>query len=643
MRLLLPALLLIGVLLAVASFDAGHPRAEVVVAQAVDNFTLDPQRMSWQHDLRVARSIYETLVTKDPDGVRFNPGVAERWETSPDGRTWTFHLRPDARWSNGDPVRAGDFIYAWRRMLLPDLASDYSGFLFEIEGAKDFYDWRQAELAAYAARAATEGGSVAAAEDLWQRTVERFDRTVALHAPDDRTLTVTLQRPLPYWLEFVSFATLSPVHPATQARFSTLDPASGMRRDSAGWTKPGTSVTNGPMLLADWRYKRQMRLEPNPHHWDHAAHRPASIDILTLSDDNTAVLAFEAGAVDWLTEVRAGYKDELVAQADRYLDDHRAAFDALRAGGRTFDQALAALPAPGPGERRDVHPLDAFGTDFFNFNCRPALPGGELNPFKDAAVRRAFAMALDKEALCDRVVRIGEPPAQVLVPPRSIAGYRGPAGLPHDAERARAELKAAGWEDRDGDGIVQDAEGRPFPTVELMYSTGSPRYRDLSLAMADMWRRNLGVPVEVRGKDAKFFKEDLKKGNFMVARGGWYGDYADPTTFLDFCRTGDGNNDRGYSSPRFDALLDRAAAERDPAVRMRTLAEAERVLVEEDLPLVPISHFRTIYMYDPLRLAGIARNPRLEQRYADLHRVDVPAAGGACPPCAMPPAVSPAP
>jgi oligopeptide transport system substrate-binding protein len=279
------------------------------------------------------------------------------------------------------------------------------------------------------------------------------------------------------------------------------------------------------------------------------------------------------------------------------------------------------LPPPGPGERRDVHVIPSFGTDFYSFNCRPTLNGGGLNPFADARVRRAFSQAVDKQALGDRVVRLGEPVASTLTPPGSIRGYEPPAGLPHDPATARADLAAAGWEDRNGDGVVERADGTRFPTVEVLYSTASPRYRDLSLAMADMWRQALRVPVEVRGKDSKFFKEDLKTGNFMIARGSWYGDYADPTTFLELSRTGDGNNDRGYSSAEFDALLDRAADETDAAKRFAILQDAERLLMERDVPILPLSHLVTIYRYDPCRVRGLTRDPSLDQRFQNVRLV----------------------
>jgi oligopeptide transport system substrate-binding protein len=621
MRPVVPIIAAAAAALALWTCDGGRDRAEFTCVQGSDVFTLDPQRMSWQHDIMVGRSIYETLVANDADRGGLVPAAAERWECAGDGRTWTFTLRADGRWSNGDPVVAEDFRAAWLRAMLPDCGSDYAGFMLEVEGGRELAALRSRQLRDFAALPAAERTPERAAAS-WAESERAARELVRLDAPDDRTLRMTLRRRVPYWPELVAFPPMSPIHRPTFERFASFDLATGARRVDVEWTKPGNIVSNGPLALVEWRYRRSMRLAPNPHHRDAGSGIPRSVEIIPIEDPNTAVLAYEAGGVDWLADVRAPYRPELAARSMRYLERHRAEFDRLRASGRTWDEALAALPAPAAGESRDVHVVPSFGTDFYSFNCRPTLKGGRPNPFAHADVRRAFARSVDKRALAERVVRMGERVAGSLVPPGSIRGYEPPSGLGFDAAKAREELAAAGWADRDGDGMPEDASGAPFPAVEVLYSTASPRYRDLSLAMADMWRGALGVAVEVRGKDGKFFKEDLKTGNFTIARGSWYGDYGDPVTFLELSRTGDGNNDRGYSCPEFDALLDRAADEPDAARRMAILRDAERLLVERDLPILPLSHLVTMYMYDPCRVRGITRDASLDQRFQNIRLVE---------------------
>jgi oligopeptide transport system substrate-binding protein len=617
MKLALPAILLAVLVLLLSSFDAAGPRADFTMVQPNDFHTLDPQRMTYQHDIRLARAIHEPLVIMDPERGGALPGTADRWEMSPDGLTWTFHLRPDARWSNGDPVVAQDFIDAWRRAMLPDFASNYAGFVEEIAGAKQLGAFRQGQLKAFAALPGADR-TEERARQLWDEMLARSDELVSMRAPDDRTIVVTLAQPVPYWLSIVAFPVMAPVHRPTLGRFSGFDVASGRRTVDAAWTKPGTIVCNGPYVPQDWRYKRRMRLVRNPEHWDRARADVQTIDILSIADSNTAVLSYEAGGVDWVPDVRVAYKADLAEQGRRWSEHHRPQYDALVAAGKSVDEALGALPLPQRGERNDVHVIPNYGTDFYSFNCRPTLAGGAPNAFASAGVRRAFALAVDKQALAERIIRVGEPVASTLVPPYASADYPSPKGLGHDPERARQELSAAGWSSRTADGIPMRADGTPFPTVDLLYATDSPRYLELSLAMADMWRRELGVRVELRAKDSKFLKADLRSGNYMIARGGWYGDYRDPTTFLNLSRTGDGNNDRGYSNPDYDALLDRAAAERDPARRLAILADAERMAVEVDMPILPITHYATMLLYDPARIRGVTRDPSFDQRLSNI-------------------------
>lgn len=571
-------------------------------------------------DLRVARALFEGLCARDNTLDRATPGVALNWDVSADGKKWTFHLRPEARWTNGDQVTSGDFRSAWRRLLLPDTAADYTELLFSVRGARAFFAWRVEALAQYVA------GSIhddAAAQALWTTTLETFDAMVAIHAPDDQTLVVELENPVPYWLDLCAFPTLAPIHERSLAKWTRINPATGLVQSDAGWTKPGVLVTNGPMKLVEWRYKRGMRLEPNELYVGANPPLAGSVEVVPIEDANTAVLAYESGSIDWISDLTAEFRADLAQASRQWREAHQTEFELRIAAGATVDEALAALPAPdmARGERRDVHVLSAFGTDFWSFNCRPLLSNSQPNPFADARVRRAFAQAVDKRALTSSVTRLNEPVATTLVPVGSIAGYTSPAGLSFDVARARQEMAAAGWIDRNADGIVENSAGVPFPTVDMLYMTGNPRVKNIAIALAAMWRDALGVQCELRAKDGKFAKEDLRRGNFMIARGGWYGDYADPTTFLDLSRTGNGNNDRAFSNARFDELLGEAERELDPTKRMALLTAAERLLVEEEMPILPLCQYVTLYMYDPAAVAGLTRHPRLDQQLSQLRRV----------------------
>ena len=614
--------LLVGVVIA---FEDSRPKADFVLVHGSDLFTLDPQRMSYQHDLRVAKALYEPLASIDADG-RAVPAAAESWSVSSDGLTWTFKLREGLKFSNGDPVTSRDFAYGWRRGLMPDSGGPYSSFFRPIRGVEEFTDWRNAvlELRTNPERrdGLVEEGRLdskeaqdvldESAEDTVARTFDKFNEVVGIRTPNDRTLVVELTSPLPYFTDYVAFGTFSPVHRPTLESATTIDPVSSRLQDDPGWTKPGRLIGNGPFTLSSWRYQRDCRLERNPYYWNDEATPSDAIDILVIEDPNTAIMAFQSGEVDWLPDVISEQKADLMIEQQAYERRHAEEIERRRDLGEDMDSILSTLPPPEEGERRDLHAVDAFGTDYFHVNCRPRLADGAVNPLADAGVRRALALSVDKQAISERVTRVGERPATAIVPPGSIDGYRSPTGLAFDPERARQELVDAGWT-LDGQGRRIDQDGKPFPTIEILYSTGSPRYRGNSLALRDMWRRELGLSVEVRGRPGKDMRQRLKGGDFMISRGGWYGDFGDPTTFLELHRSTDSGNYRGYVNLEVDRLLQESSAERDPTRRFGLLHEAERILVEEDLPVIPISNYRTLYMYDPVRVRGITRHPRLEQ------------------------------
>ena len=638
MKFLAPLAIIVAVLAGSILWDRTPRRADLVIAND-EVFTLDPQRMSYMADFRLAYALYEGLVRWNNEDLSIQPAAADLPDISEDGLTYTFRIRPDAQWSNGDPVTAHDFVYSWQRLLFPDTAADYSNLFFIVEGAEEFFNWRNRQLADFTARAA-ESQDV---EHLLASALERFNDTVGIKSLDDRTLQIRLKRPTAYLLDLLCFAVCCPVHrptvegwpeeiaesfamrergwigvdppPWNQRRSIRINRATGRLEQGHEWARPGRLVSNGPYVLTEWRYRRDMRLERNPRFHSPRIMRNHSVQMISIGDANTAVLAFESGKIDWLGDVGVEYQADMLQQRTRYEEHHHDQINRLMQEGRSVDQALAQLPLPQRDERRNIHARPTFGTDFYSFNCRPMLADGRPNPFADSRVRRAFALAIDKSAIVQRATRLNEPVLNTLIPPGSIPGYRSPSGLSFDPVRARAELCALGWRDRDSDGLIDDSHGVPFPVIDLLWTTNSARYKWMSLELKSQWERELGVRVELRGTDTKFYKEDLKLGKFMIARGRWYGDYGDPTTFLDINRTGDGNNDRAFSSRDFDAMLDAAAAERDSEKRMRMLEDAERLLFEDQVPLLPICQLAQLYMYEPGRVSGLTTHPRLIQYF----------------------------
>jgi oligopeptide transport system substrate-binding protein len=360
---LLPILglaLLVAVPAALVLGTGVEPRAEFVLDLVSEPETLDTAFITDQASGRIANALFEGLLARHPETLEPVPGVAARWDVSPDGLVHTFHLRA-CRWSNGDPVRAGDFLYQWRRILTPATGARYADLFYVIAGAEDFHRGRSADFAA-----------------------------VGIRAGDDSTLTVTLARPVPYFLDLCAFYAFYPVNPRA------------VEAHGESWVRPEHMVSNGPFTLVDWQLRRRIRLARNPRYWDAARVGLASADAIFSEHASTAFNLYAVGETDWI--------------------DSSGIPPAIRDVVR---------------RRPDCRTSPYLNTFFLRVNVtRP--------PFGDRRVRQALDLAIDKRAIVEHITRSGQIPARHLVPPR-LPGYTSPRGPEHDPGRARALLAAAGY------------------------------------------------------------------------------------------------------------------------------------------------------------------------------------------------------
>lgn len=220
--------------------------------------TLDPGKARGVNENLVVSNLFEGLVDTPLGAGDPIPGVAERWTISGDGLVYTFHLRPDAKWSNGDPVTAEDFRYSWLRVLDPKTASPYADMLFPIAGAEAFYRGQGAD-----------------------------PKSVGVEVVDALTLRVTLAHVAPYFLELCTFYTYLPVHRATVE-------AHGDR-----WTRPEHMVSNGPYRLVEWLFNQRVVGEKNPHYWGRDRLGIDRFEALPIEEATTMVTVYESGNLDW--------------------------------------------------------------------------------------------------------------------------------------------------------------------------------------------------------------------------------------------------------------------------------------------------------------------------------------------------------
>lgn len=220
--------------------------------------TLDPQLNEDVSGSDILRDLFEGLTNQDADGNTI-PGVAESWEGSEGNTVWTFKLRDNAKWSNGDPVTAGDFVYAWRRAADPATASPYSWYI--------------------------ELMSIANASEVLAG--DKSPEELGVEAVDDHTLRVTLSQPLPYFVAMTSHATTFPTHKAT------ID-AHGDQ-----WTRPENMVSNGAYKLTEWVLNERTTRERNEMYWNNEATILDKVVTLVINDENAALTRWRAGELDW--------------------------------------------------------------------------------------------------------------------------------------------------------------------------------------------------------------------------------------------------------------------------------------------------------------------------------------------------------
>lgn len=543
----------------------------------------DPQKSSWMVDFRILQAMWEGLTRMQPEQGKPGEGVAKSWSSEwrdVDGEqlyVWTFKLRDDAKWSNGDPVVANDFIYGWRRALLPDMSSDYVEMIWTIHGAREWWELRNEGLKAYAE---SEEKSAEKAQALYDQHMKAFDEMVGVKAIDDHTLEVYLDHPIPYFLELMAFATFSPIHEGSISQYvSAPDADTGMVQFDPQWMSPDAVVTNGPYVLEWRRAARDLYLSANPHYWNRQAMKNQSIYMKIFTEPQTAKRAYETGQYDWWPDVPTG----------------TSMAEDLQAASRR-------------GERKDVHAYTAAGTYFMIFNCNANLPDGRENPFADARVRRAFALAVNRKELIEKVIRAGQLPAHTFVPP-IFDGFQPEdyTGHTFDLDTARQLLTEAGYEN--GEGLEDIA-------ILLNPNVG---HETVAEFLIEQWRTNLGVNVTIDSLPSKRFGEARKKQEFEIARGNWFGDYQDPTTFLKMYLSDGGNNDAKWKNPEYDALLAKAETEEDAKARLALLAEAERLLMEE-APITPLYFYIHMDMFDPARVKGLHLTPF---RFQQLEMIEV--------------------
>lgn len=468
--------------------------------------TIDPALATDSTSGAIIKNVFEGLTAMNNEGEVL-PAAAESWEVSEDGLTYTFTLRDGNVWSNGDPVTASDFEFAWKRVLNPETASQYASILYVLEGA-EAYNSGEGEADA-----------------------------VGVTAVDEKTLEVKLANPTSFFLELTAFYTYMPVHQATVEA-------------DANWALDAGDayVSNGPFSLQEWAHSSHYVLVKSDSYWDAENVALDTVNVQIIEAESTANAEFQAGGIDYL--------------GSPYSTVSLDAIDLYRAN-----------------EELNIAPYAAIY--WYKLNTTDEVTS-------NVNIRKALALAIDRQGLVDNITKGGQLPALGLVPP-TIAGFEDDRGYFADADYdAAKEYLATGLEEL---GLADASE----LTINISINT-SEAHSTIAQFIQEGWAQNLGINVNIDNTEWQVYLERLNVLDYQVARLGWIADYNDASSFLDMYRTADsGNNDTGWENEEFKSLIDQASAEQDPAVRTDLQLQAEAIMVDE-MPVIPLYYYTNLYV-----------------------------------------------
>ena len=506
------------VTLTACSGDSESSGKVLKVAKDVELASMDQHIATDGLSFEVIAATIEGLYTLDADGNAI-PAIAESYDLSEDGLTYTFHLREDAKWSNGDSVTANDFVYAWRRLVNPNTASEYA-FIMDVAGVKN---------------AAAINAGEASLEELGVKAV------------DDYTLEVSLDLPVPYFLQLMTFPPFYPLNEAFVTEKGT---------DYA--QSPEGLLANGPFKMTEWTQGHSFKVEKNDAYYDKDNVNLDAIEYKIMKDAQTAALEFDSGNMDIVR-----LSGEIV---DLYKDNE--AFTLIHEGYLWY-----------------------------------IAPNEEVEELQNVNLRQALGRAVNKDQLTETVLNDGSTVADFIVP---VSLATGPDGkdfretsdvyMTYDVAKAQEY-----WEK------AKQELGIDSLTLELLFEDTDAMKKCAEFIQSELQKNLPGLTIELKSQPKKNRLELMRAGDYQLGLTRWGPDYADPTTYLDMFITGSSNNYPNYSSADYDALMeriDKGDLVYDVEARWEAMKEAEQLLIETDAAALPMYQQGNTYLINQ-KVSGI--------------------------------------
>jgi oligopeptide transport system substrate-binding protein len=580
--------------------------------------SLDPPITNSQPDARILTALYDGLVEYDPKTMEPIPSIAESWELSPDGTEYTFHLRHNAKFSNGDPITANDFVYSLRRGLSPELASRNASLAYYIKYSEAYnsgqsfvkdasgnyllkkdlveanpnlppesvQNTQQNDTAFHAFISSPERLTLPSDEKSRAKLLDKDPKLkaavdgkelvpvkaedIGLEAVDDYTLRIKLYQPAPFFLGLLAH------------QFFRVVDRNAIEKYGNAWTRTENIVTSGAFKLSVHRPYDVLSVVPDPNNWDAANIHLAGIDFYPLDEATTMMNLYKAGRVDALYNhtVPAAWFEEVRQFKDEYL---------------LFPEVA---------------------TEFYVINVKK-------KPMDNVKVRQAFALAIDRNALAE--FRKTLKPLVDMTPEGIFPKYEQARQKVYSEELKKEGSSLDEWKTRvfnpekarklmtdAGFAVQKSGSGFSCPTfpidqVSITYNTAESN-KAVAEFMQAQWKQNLGITVPLKNMEFRTFLPMMNKVEYDgFARRGWVGDYMDPYTFLGLYYSQANEGGTGWWDPKYDKMLDDANNTVDTQSRYEKLARAEFYISEQQI-VIPLGTNGTSWMKKPY-VKGMYPNP----------------------------------
>ncbi len=495
LRILLFIFIIVSGFLFCLAFGATEITNVTVINRAIHNEpeSIDPQKIQSNPAINIVNDLFEGLVTRDRAG-HIIPGQSSRWQIAKDFKTYTFHLRV-GQWSDGTPLTAADFVYAWRRAVTPSTASPYAWYL-QLAGIKN-------------AKAITEG--------------KMSPETLGVKAVNKETLQVSLYRSVPWFLTLLTHPVMFPVPKHVLIKYGN------------DWTKANHMVSNGAYILKSRIVNSQLTLEANPFYRDAKDVSIHIVNWIPVTSATSAMHRFSAGGLDITYAVPSN------------------GFNQLK---KKFGKEIVTLKQA--------------GIEYLTIN-------NQKPPFNNRALRQALSYAIDRKVLVKHVLGQGQMPAYQFTPPYLVSAPDKPPFYETLSDKTRIKLakkkyKAAGY-----------SKSHPLK-IAILYNTDETR-KKLLLAIAYMWKMNLGIDVSLENMEWKTLLDNIRAKKFEVARASWIADYNEAASMLGYF-SGDQTNKAGFHNKQYDTIMT-TAFDQAPHKRIKLYESLEQILAKE-MPVIPL-------------------------------------------------------